>query len=137
MGNAGFTVHTDSKSGKVTVTVAQNFNQGELKQILAQSGIRAYFSTTVLPAQPGQAVPIVSAVPCTWVGAGLDHSTGINSVMSVTPGSPDTNITIDPSKMPSGSVLAFAFEYLGDVHHEVGLTETLLAGEPTGCIATQ
>jgi hypothetical protein len=56
----------------------------------------------------------------------------VDDVETATPGNSNT-ITIDPSKMPSGSVLAFDFEYLAKTHEEVSTGTQLLSGDPTGC----
>jgi len=44
--NAAFSVHTDAKSRKVTVTVWQLVDENELKQVLAKASIRALFSSS-------------------------------------------------------------------------------------------
>lgn len=129
--NAAFSVHTDAKTGKVTVTLKQTVDEGELQQILAKAGIRTYFSATTVTRRPGQAVPIST---CTYLGATPLASTDAASVMYPTPGSAKTTITIDPSKLPSGSVLAFRFEYIA--HDTAFVSMEVLSGEPTGCIAT-
>jgi hypothetical protein len=133
--NAAFSVRTDTKTGKVTVTLKQSVDESALKQILAEAGIRTYFSSTTVTQHPGQAVPISV---CKYVGATPVGSADLTaSVVYPTSKSPDTTITIDPSKMPSGSVLAFNFEYIANDKGADVVSMALLSGEPTACIATQ
>jgi hypothetical protein len=132
--NAAFSVHTDTTTGKVTVTLKQSVDEGELQPILAKAGIRTYFYTGTVTQHPHQAVPLLS---CTWLGATpLDSPDATTSVIYPTSASPDTTITIDPSKMPSGSVLAFTFEYIANDRGAAVVGMQMLSGEPTGCIAT-
>ena len=125
--NAAFSVHTDAKTGRVTVTLREFVDQDALKQILATAGIRAYFASTVVSPNAHGVVPIVM---CAWPGA--TPVGNVNDVTPATPGNSNT-ITSDPSKMPSGSVLAFDFEYLAKTHEEVSTGLQLLSGDPTGC----
>jgi hypothetical protein len=41
---ASFSVHTDAKTGVVTVTLRQMFDEGELEAVLAKAGVRAIFN---------------------------------------------------------------------------------------------
>ena len=130
--NAAFSVHTDVKTGKVAVTIRQYGDEGELKQILAKAGIRTVFITVTVPVSAHESLHI-SVWSCTWLGAKPLSESGV--VQPPTPAAPYT-FTIDPSKMPSGSVLAFQFEDLtlaNGTPHGVAVTRQLLSGEPTGC----
>jgi hypothetical protein len=132
--NAAFSVHTDTKTGKVTVTLKQFIDESELQPILAEAGIRSYFYTGTVTQRPHQAVPLLQ---CTWTGATpLNSPGGTFSVIHPTAGSPDTTITIDPSKMPSGSVLAFTFENIANDPGPAMVSTGLLSHEPTGCTPT-
>ena len=127
---AAFSVHTDAKTGKVTVTIRQFIDEGELKQILAKAGIRTVFdSVTVHPNADG----VVPARPCTWTGA-TPVQVASPGGLPATAGEHDT-IIIDPSKMPSGSVLAFVYENIANVSDSTSVGLQLLSGEPTGCAA--
>ena len=135
--NAAFSVHTDTKTGEVTVTLKQFIDESELQPILAEAGIRSYFYTGTVTQHPHQAVPFLS---CTPVGATyLNSPDALTSVIYATPASPDTTITIDPSKMPSGSVLDFTFENIANEPDPGAamVSVRLLSGEPTSCTPTQ
>lgn len=122
--NAGFSVHTDSKTGYITVTLRQWFNEDELKQILAKAGIRTVFQ----PQPQSEPKPGVrSGTSCTWPGA-----TKLNRQVLVEPSPSADTITIDPSRIPSGSVLAFEYLTFIDGRPHV-VTSELLSNEPTGC----
>ena len=128
--NAAFSVHTDAKTGKVTVTIRQFIDEGELKQILAKAGIRTVFdSVTVSPNADG----VVPAQPCTWTGA-TPVPVASAGDLPTTAGEHDT-IVIDPSKMPSGSVLAFLYEHVANDADATSVGTQLLSGVPAGCTA--
>jgi hypothetical protein len=120
--NAAFSVHTDAKTGKVTVTIRQFKDEDELKQILATAGIRTDFVSVHL-----SKLRYGAQVPCRWTGA-----TTLNDPEVF--GDFGDSITIDPSKMPSGSVLAFQYFDVADKPTGLFPPITLLSGEPTGCI---
>jgi hypothetical protein len=129
--NAAFSVHTDAKTGKVTVTIRQFNDEGELKQILAKAGIRTVFdSVTVHPNADG-AVP---AQPCTWTGAAPAPVGYAVDDLLATAGKHET-IIIHPSKMPSGSVLAFLYVHNANDADANWVGMEVLSGEPTGCTA--
>ena len=128
---AGFSIHTDAKTGEVTVALRQLADEAALKALLAEAGVPTAFHSTTLPA----GTPVRPLAPCTWTGA---HVLGSGSVISQPrPDDGDFVITINPSKMPAGSVLGFTYG-----HFDTGNTEpsvlsigtTLLSGEPTGCV---
>jgi hypothetical protein len=128
--NAAFSVHTDAKTGNVTVTIRQFIDEGELKQALAKAGIRTVFdSVTVHPNSSG-AVP---AQPCTWTGATPVPAVSADDV-PVLPGKHDT-IVIDRSKLPSGSVLAILYEHTANVANGTSVGVQLFSSAPTGCTA--
>ena len=132
--NAAFSVHTDTKTGKVTVTLKQFIDESELQPILVEAGIRSYFYTGTVTQHPHQAVPFLS---CTPVGATFLTPPDNFSTIFPTPASPGTTITIDPSKMPSGSVLDFTFENIANDPGASTVNVRLLSGEPTSCTPTQ
>ena len=134
--NAAFSVHTDTKTGTVTITLKKFEDEGELQSTLAKAGIRTYFYAGTVTQHPHQAVPLLW---CTPVGATpLNSPNALTSVLYPTPASPKTTITIDPSKMPGGSVLAFTFESLAnDPGNTSVVTVRLFSGEPTSCTPTQ
>jgi len=116
--NASFSVHTNAKTGIVTVTVRQFQDENYFKQVLAEAGIRAIFD-----------------VPCT----NQPGIKGLNprGVFIVTLGKPvdgrrpTASFSIDPAKMPSGSVLSFDYVRGTDAANTTfGIG--LLSGEPTG-----
>lgn len=109
---ASFTVHTDAKTGVVTVTILQYFHEDELRQVLAEAGIRAVFNA-----------------PCD--GPGIKDLNPYNGVITNDVGH---SVTINPSKMPSGSVLAFNF-MPGPYEPYNGMGVGLLSAEPTGACA--
>lgn len=122
--NAGFSVHTDAASGRVTVTIKQIFDENELKTILAKAGIRAYFASRAPDYDAGGAKR-----SCSWPGA---ENLNVKGVLSST--SKPQTFVIDPSKMPNGSVLAFEYR---PIDQRAALMATLLSGEPRGCGALQ
>lgn len=112
---AAFSIHTDATTGKVTITFRQIFDENEVKQILANAGIRAIFA---------------SQTGCTWPG-----TTKLNpyDVLPMTAKQArERTFVIDPSKMPKGSVIAFDYETIGK-GSIVAVSNNLLAGEPSGC----
>jgi len=117
--NVAFSVHTDAASGKVTVTIRQMFDENELKAILAKAGVRAYFAS-----QTPDASGTVRWF-CSWPGT---RNLNEKDVLSST--SKSQTFVIDPSKMPSGSVLAFDYHPIGK---RAAVTAQLLSGEPSGC----
>ena len=129
--NAAFSVHTDAKTGKVTLTFRQLADESELEQILAKAGIRAAFHTAT-ETLPPHTINNPSVPLCTWLGA---RHLDTLSVLTATPASANS-FTIDPSKMPSGSVLAFNFENVVDTNGKPDgayIGPQLLSNEPTGC----
>jgi hypothetical protein len=119
--NAAFSVHTNAKTGIVTVTVRQFQDEDYFKQVLAEAGIRAIFDA-----------------PCTNEPGikGLNPS----GVFIVTLGKPVngwppiTTYTINPAKMPSGSVLSF--EYIKGTSPATTIFGIgLLSRAPTGSCA--
>lgn len=112
---ASFSVHTDAKTGIVTVTLRQFFDEDELEPILAKAGIRAVFN----PRCEGPGIKDLNLL-----GSGI--SGGVIQGSHV--------ITIDPSKMPSGSVLDFSYSP-GPYAPYKGMGVGLLSGEPTGACA--
>ncbi|MBR7838428.1 hypothetical protein KDL01_34490 [Actinospica durhamensis] len=135
--NAAFSVHTDAKTGKVMVTFWQLGDQSELEQILAKAGVRTVFHSTTVTLPPGT-IDVGPHLPglCTWLGATeLDTS----SVLTRPTSASDNSFTIDPSKMPSGSVLAFKFEHLVDrtgKSYGTYIGPELLSNQPTGCASS-
>jgi len=130
--NAAFSVHTDAKTGKVTVTIRQFNDEGALQQILAKAGIRTVFdSVTVHPNADG-GVPVQ---PCTWTGAAPAPIGYAVDDLPTTAGKHET-IIIDPSKMPSGSVLAFLYVHIANTAGFPLVGVEVLSGEPTGCTAS-
>jgi hypothetical protein len=128
--NAAFSIHTDTKTGKVTVTIRQYIDEGELKQVLAKAGIRTVFDSVTVSQSNYKVSPVQA---CTWTGATPVPNS--SDVVTVTLTEPHT-VTIDPSKMPSGSVLAFLYEHIVIAGAGAnGVATQLLSGEPTGCTA--
>ena len=125
---AGFSIHTDAKTGEVTVTLRQLFNEAEVKALLAKAGVPTAFRNTTLPAS----APATPYSACTWTGArALNPGSVISNPHQ---DGDDVVITIYPSKMPAGSVLGLIYGTLGEgesAGHSLGTT--LLSGEPTGC----
>ena len=144
---AGFSIHTDARTGAVTVTVSQLFNEAEMKALLAEAGVPAVFNSSTLPSGttmwwdesglPTTALPKGAAVEpamlCTWTGVStLDSGNVIVNQRPVHDG--DTIFTIYPSKMPAGAVLGLRYVTTAD-HKGSGISTTLLSGQPTGCVA--
>jgi hypothetical protein len=114
--NASFSVHMDAKTGIVTITFRQIFDADKLEPILAKAGIRATFNARCDKTLAITDRNVVDAV----IGTRVIQGSAV--------------ITIDPSKMPSGSVLDFSFEpspYLPYTGVGVGL----FSREPTGACA--
>ena len=126
---AAFSVHTDTKTGVVTVTIRELFDQNQLRQLLAKAGIPAVF---------GQVKASESAKaksPCMWTGASnLDP----NNVLVMRETSNGNAFEIHRSAMPPGSVLGFA--YLAPVSPRgkasFGVSAELLSNKPTGLCLT-
>ena len=145
---AGFSIHTDAKTGGVTVTVSQAFDEAELKALLAEAGVPAAFNSSTLPSgsdvwwdeaglpttwMPKGAI-VEPEMMCTWTGVStLDPGNAIVN-QTLTDGN-DTIFTIYPSKMPAGSVLGFRYVTVAGIGGGSGISTTLLSGQPTGCAA--
>ena len=126
--NAAFSVHTDAKTGVITLTVRQLFDQSELQKIFAEAGIQSVFHSET-PAPDSKII-----TPCTWLGARtLDDS----KVVSHRPigGSAMAVFVINPAEMPTGSVLAFQYITMNNhaVVRGVAVALELLSNQPTGC----
>ena len=116
--NASFSVHTNAKTGLVTVTVRQFEDEDYFKQVLAEAGIRAIFD-----------------VPCTnepgIKGLNPFGVITVNLAKPVDGRRPVATYTIDPAKMPRGSVLSFDYIRGTNAANTIfGIG--LLSGEPTG-----
>lgn len=116
---ASFSVHTNAKTGIVTVTFRQLFDEDEVKVILAEAGVRAVFN-------PRCTGPGIKSL--TLLTGGDD---GISGGETQDGGAV---IIIDPSKMPSGSVLEFIY-LPSPLPAKVNVGFGLLSGEPTGACA--
>ncbi|MFC1403429.1 MULTISPECIES: hypothetical protein [Streptacidiphilus] len=128
---AGFSVHTDAKTGEVTVTLHQLFDESELQALLAKAGVPTAFHNTTLPA----GTPVSPHAACTWTGAQVLHPGDV--ISSPRQDGNDAVITIDPSKMPARSVLGLAYATIGQGNTAArAIRTTLLSGEPTGCTTT-
>jgi hypothetical protein len=142
---AGFSVHTNPKTGVVTVTIRQLEDENQLNQILAEAGIPAVFhseriqlSADVLkhwkPAPAYRNLP-PAVQACFWTGARILPESVIDNGMPLT-GEPAKIATIDPRAMPPGSVIGF--DYITVVGWPSGAYQiegfTLLSNMPTGCV---
>ena len=125
---AGFSVHTDARTGAVTVTVRQLFDEAQLKSILAEAGVRTAFYSVTQPADR-------HVTRCVWEGVRVFEADGVVGPPHQAGG--ETALTIYPSKMPSGSVLGFSFYTLIGANGTTAgmmVAPRLLSGEPTGCV---
>ena len=136
---AGFSIHTDVKTGGVTLRLSQIFDEAAVKALLAKAGVPAVFHNAVLSASLG-AMPAksVGATPvneCTWTGVRTLDSGDVVSILH--PDSTDMALTIYPAKMPADSVIGLQYATIGTAGKvEAGFVSapTLLSGEPTGCV---
>lgn len=133
MDNAAFSVHTDAKTGRVTITLRQFEDVDELEQLLAKAGIRSYFHSFTVQPLPDGSVPMAGCKP---LGVTALDPSDLTAVLYPTPAAPKNSFTVDPSKMPKGSVLGISFAYIGHVGGTAEVSMGLLSGEPTGCEPT-
>ena len=123
---ASFSVHTDAKTGIITLSLKEYVvDEGELKQVLAQAGVRAVFDATCMG--PGIKELSLHGV--------ISEDGWPNPGAYGYPVGTSPTVTINPFTMPSGSVLAFQSTALpssagGEVH--VLSNVALYSGEPTG-----
>lgn len=116
--NASFSVHTNAKTGLVTVTVRQLWDEDYFKQVLAEAGVRAIFDAPCTN-EPGIKELNPFGVFVATLAKPVDGRR------------PVATYTIDPAKMPSGSV--FSFEYLpGTNAANTVFGIGLLSSAPTG-----
>ncbi|HWG23159.1 hypothetical protein [Actinospica sp.] len=124
-------MHTDAKTGVVTLTVHQFMNESEVTKLLAEAGIPA-----VVYSEPATAHGIVW--PCNWAGASVIDSGKV--IVHMTSPS-DVVFEINRYAMPHGSVVAFDFISLTMPN---GTTNTVAAqllsaaptsGTPISCAA--
>jgi hypothetical protein len=127
---AGFSIHTDVKTGEVTVTLTQMFDEAELKALLTKAGVPTAFHNSALPAN----APVSPSMLCKWTGARTIDSGDVVSKLHFD--GAKTSITIYPAKMPTGSVLGIQYVTIGtgDAVGRGVSEPTLLSGEPTGCV---
>ena len=126
---ASFSVHTDAKTGIITLSLNEYaVDEGELKQVLAQAGVRTVFDATCMG--PGIKELSLHGVISEdgWPDPGA----------YAFPVGTSPTVTINPFTMPRGSVLAFQSSALpssrgGEVH--VLTNVALYSGEPTGACA--
>jgi hypothetical protein len=112
---ASFSVHTDAKTGLVTITFRQLFDEDALEPVLAEAGVRAVFNT-----------------PCD--GPGIKSLNPFSVLSTRATGDDDAVFIIDPAKMPKGSVLDFSVS-AGPFAPDKGVGVGLLSGVPTGACA--
>ena len=127
--DAAFSVHTDPKTGYVTISLFRGDGADELRKVLANAGIASYFYFATVAPLPGKTF-------CTWIGAKEEDSRSA----FVTTEIEAATITIDPSKMPPGSALGFeniTFKTAASGPGYSGVAGSgkfvLLSAEPTGC----
>ena len=123
---AGFSVHTDAKTGKVTVTLDGDelTNPSLLKQVLAKAGIPSLIRADTITS--------TTNTTCIWRGAKqlpygeaiLTHTSGNDSV-----------VAINRDAMPRGSVVAFEITTYPQKNGGTlwGSGTFLLSNMPTGC----
>ena len=124
--NAAYAVHTDAKTGEVTVTLASLADPSALQDALKNAGIPLALVVNDSP-----------NVDCRWVGAKqVPFPDGVVSTPTADANGHLANvatITFNPAKMLEGEVLA-AIET--EVHGEIGATSiSVLSNWPTGCAA--
>jgi hypothetical protein len=127
--NAQFAVHTDPKTGYVTISLSHLDGAQALRKVLADGGIASYFYIATV-------APVYGKDFCDWVGAKVESSKPafVSTEM-------DANaITIDPAKMPPGSALGFqnlTFKTTASGPGYSGVAASskfaLLSAEPTDC----
>ncbi len=127
--NAAFSVHTDAKTGFVTISLSQPAGADELRKVLADGGIASYFHFATVTPVPGKLF-------CTWIGAKEENTRSVFVSVEVQV----STITIDPAKMPPGSALGlenlqFTTAANGPGYSGVRISSkfALLSAEPTGC----
>jgi hypothetical protein len=143
---AGFSIHTDPRTGAVTVTTFQLFDGAEMKALLAKAGVPAAFHNITYPAGtsvwwnegglPDTGLPKGAIVEpemlCKWTGVStLDSG---NIISQPTQDGAVVVTTIYPSRMPAGSVLGIRYVTVGTAESNL-ISTTLLSGQPTGCVA--
>ncbi|MBR7832678.1 hypothetical protein KDL01_05370 [Actinospica durhamensis] len=126
---ASYSVHTDPKTGYVTISLWRQGGADELRKVLADGGIASYFYFATVTPVPGK-------LSCTWIGGKEENSR--SAFVSVEMDA--TSITVDPAKMPPGSAVVFQslqFTPSATGPGYSGVAESgrfaLLSAEPTGC----
>jgi hypothetical protein len=127
---AGFSIHTDAKTGEVTVTLRQLFNEAEVKALLAKAGVPTAFHNSTLPASAP------ARLRCCARGRGRAHRSG--SVISkphfeaARRGHHD--LPVEDARRLRPRHLIYVTIGTGDAVGHSGREPTLLSGEPTGCV---
>jgi len=127
MDNAAFSVHTDAKTGTVTVTARELIDPKLLEAVLAKAGVRADIQVRLV------GTGILTIRPCTYTGVTELDVPGVITGPYKVDGA--ESITVHPAAMPAGSVLDFQYYYApGDSssHGPSVMSNQLLSGMPTG-----
>jgi hypothetical protein len=127
---AAFSVHTNAKTGDVTVTIRELFDENQLKRVLAEAGIPAAFHAESIAVTSGDDEKHSSF--CQWTGA-----TALNpgAVLTHPANGRDAVFIVVPSAMPHGSVLAFNVATAPGAGSPAMASAQLLSNAPTGCVS--
>jgi hypothetical protein len=122
--NAAFSVHTDAKTGLVTVTFRQLNDPSELQTLLQQAGVP--ISLMVEPFS-------TSAPVCTWTGATVVTSRAVSDPAQAGDSMGGTAaLTFDPARLPRNGVIGVL--YFEQDEQVVGMHLAVLSNRPTGCV---
>lgn len=125
--NAAFSVHTDVKTGLVTVTFRQLNDPSELQTLLSRAGVPV--SLIVEPFS-------TSAPMCTWTGAAVVTSKAVSDpALNGESMGGTAAITFDPALLPKNGVVGVL--YFEQDEQVVGMHMAVLSNRPTGCVTPQ
>lgn len=126
---AAFSVHTNAKTGVVTVDIRELVDESELEHVLAEAGVPAVFHDTTMP----DGTVVSPDMGCTWTGASVLDA---DKVLIIHASKSETVFEINRGAMPHGSVVGFDYitEHAPRGLAMHGVSPRLLSGMPTGCV---
>lgn len=126
--NAAFSVHTNARTGVVTVTLHQLFDATTLQKVLEQGGVSADVQL--------YRIELATSTHGT-IGPHCVTPKGVQSIKA--PGViseyayPTSEFGFDPARMPIGSVLGIGLYWAGAMNQPV-LSLSVFSGDPGGCV---
>lgn len=131
--NAAFSVHTDAKTGYLTVTMRQFTDPTALEAILNKAGIRADIQVAQVPSYPRKFFTGGLSWGDCRLPAGVKPLMGTDHDVLVGEEQTASRIVLDPSAIPAGDVLGIGYARRGS--ETAFILVEVYSGDPGGCLA--